>query len=348
MERISNTDKPTQRPLVIILAETRAYGLTFDQFKENVLDELGADLALCVADNERECPSNPFYAHARYVWRYPEPPDWGAAFDYAQQVVGSHADWRQLLRIKNQWLGGVEDPEAHPGSGAILLFFRWFLKQRLLESGGLGYYDRFVVTRSDFMHEIPHVPLRLLAPDRIWIPDSEDYGGYTDRHIVASRCDILKVLSVCDDILVKPRSLYEQMCDHGRWNLEKYLKFSLERMGVASRIRRFPYTMYAVRERGGHTRWREGNYDDALGCYIKYPSEYARARSVARTTRNKRGWTYPVLQYLRFRRCAEQAKTRNLDRLGEAKAALRRWATRTNRHIGKRIKMLQGGRPGSG
>lgn len=337
-----------QRHLVIILAETRAYELTFDLFKENLLDALGADLALCVADNERECPSNPFYTHARYVWRYPEPPEWGAAFDYAQQVVGSDADWRQLLQIKDQWLGGVEDPEAHPGSGAILLFFRWFLKQQLIESGVMMLYDRYVVTRSDFMHEIPHVPLRLLAPDRIWIPDSQNYGGYTDRHVVASRCDILKVLSVCDDILAKPRSLYERMCDQRRWNLEKYLKFSFERMGIASRIRRFPYTMYAVRARGGHTRWQKGSYDEALGCYIKYPSEHARAHSVARTIRNKREWTYPILQYLRFRRCVEQVKTKNLDRLGEAKAALRHWAKRAQRYVGKRVKMLRSGWPGPG
>ncbi|HSH43704.1 MAG TPA: hypothetical protein VK973_16405 [Arenicellales bacterium] len=348
MERRPDPHKTTQRPLVIILAETRAYGLTFDRFKENVLDTLGADLALCVADNERECPSNPFYTHARYIWRYPEPSDWGTAFDYAQQVVGSDADWRRLLRIKNQWLGGVEDPEAHPGSAAILLFFRWFLKQQLVESGRLKHYDRYIVTRSDFMHEIPHVPLRLLSPNRIWIPDSEDYGGFTDRHIVASRRDILKVLSVCDDILVKPRTLYEQMRGHGRWNLEKYLKLSFARMGIASSVRRFPYTMYAVRERGGHTRWREGSYDDELGFYIKYPSEYARARSIAATVRSERDWTYPVLQYLRFRRCAEQAKTRSLDRLAGAKAVLRRRAAGAKRRIGERVRILQGGRPGPG
>lgn len=61
---------------------------------------------------------------------------------------------------------------------------------------------------------------------------------------------------------------------------------------------------------------------------------------------NEREWTYPVLQYLRFRRCVEQVKTKNLDRLGEAKAALRRWAKRAQRYVGKRVKLLRSGWPG--
>jgi hypothetical protein len=34
--------------LVIILSETRASELTFDSFKKNVLDELNADLCVCI------------------------------------------------------------------------------------------------------------------------------------------------------------------------------------------------------------------------------------------------------------------------------------------------------------
>lgn len=51
--------------LVIVLAETRAYQYTFDLFKQNLLDRMNADLCLCVANNEREDSSNPFYKHAR-------------------------------------------------------------------------------------------------------------------------------------------------------------------------------------------------------------------------------------------------------------------------------------------
>ena len=44
---------PAPRVLVILLCETRAWELTAEPFRHNVLDALGADLALCVADNAR-------------------------------------------------------------------------------------------------------------------------------------------------------------------------------------------------------------------------------------------------------------------------------------------------------
>jgi hypothetical protein len=36
--------------------------------------------------------------------------------------------WREFLKIKDQFLGGIKDPHnQHPGSAGILIFFRWFL-----------------------------------------------------------------------------------------------------------------------------------------------------------------------------------------------------------------------------
>ena len=260
--------------LVIILAETRAHEYTFDLFKKNLLDSMNADLCLCVADNCREDTGNPFYRHARYVWRYDEPEDWGDAFDDIRETRGVKEDWRRLLEIKDQWMGGVRGKEEHPGSAGILLFFRLFLKQSILKHNVLAQYDRFVITRSDFMHRISHVPLKLLHPKYIWIPDGEDYGGYTDRHIIAHRSDILNVLSVGDRIITEPQKLYSEMAHFNRWNLERFIRFSFAGMGLVPKIRRFPYTMYSVRARDGHTRWAEGHYNEKLGYCIKYPSEY--------------------------------------------------------------------------
>ena len=264
--------------LVIVLAETRAHEHTFKLFEENVLDVFGADLCLCVADNEREDPDNPFYRRARYVWRYPEPEDWGDAFDEAQRQMGGDADWRRLLRVGDQWLGGVRGEHGHPGSAGILLFFRWFLKERLVATGAIERYDRFVVTRSDFVHRIPHVPLELLDRERIWIPSGEDYGGYTDRHMIASRPHILPALSITDAILAEPDRLAAEMAHYGRWNLERFIKFSFARLGLTKSVRRYPYSMYSVRSVGGHTRWTTGRFVEEFGYYIKYPSEYDRFR----------------------------------------------------------------------
>ena len=119
----------TESVLIIVLAETRAYKYTFDLFKKNLLNILQADLCLCVANNQREDADNPFYQFAKYIWTYDEPEDWGDAFDNAQNITGHKKNWRKLLEIKDQWLGGIKGAEEHPGSAGILLFFRWFLKE---------------------------------------------------------------------------------------------------------------------------------------------------------------------------------------------------------------------------
>ena len=49
------------RTLVIVLSETRASELTFDSFKKNVIDELNADLCVCIGINPNYDYNNPFY-----------------------------------------------------------------------------------------------------------------------------------------------------------------------------------------------------------------------------------------------------------------------------------------------
>ncbi len=93
--------------------------------KRNLLDSLGADLALCVAKNEWENTENPYYKAAKHVWTYDEPDDWGKAYDQAQQSEGFSGDWRILLQLDGILMGGVhEENGSTKGSGAILLLFR--------------------------------------------------------------------------------------------------------------------------------------------------------------------------------------------------------------------------------
>ncbi|WP_421704810.1 hypothetical protein [Aliiroseovarius sp.] len=266
----------SSRTLIIVLAETRAHELTFDLFKRNFLDPNDADLALCVGANPREDTSNPFYTHAKHVWTYEEPDDWGDAFDHIQQVEGWSGNWRQLLQIPDQWLGGIKHPTyQHPGSGAIQIFFRWYLRRCLIDSGVINHYDRFVVTRSDFMHLIPHVPLKYLPNDHIWLPDGEDWGGYTDRELIANRRHLLKVLSYMDDMLRDPDAFYKRLKNRKKWACEHIYWLQLKRARLGHLIRRYPYTMYTVRAKDGATRWAGGDYDAALGYAVKYPTEHA-------------------------------------------------------------------------
>ena len=166
------------KTLVIILSETRAHELTFNNFKKNVIDELRADLCLCIGIKADYDYNNPFYKLAKYKFTCPEPPDYGWAFDYAYNIISQdkpkyecvkdilnmraqqHSNknimnniinginktnnnnlvsqkniityrkplhWREFLKIKDQFLGGIKDNyNQHPGSAGILIFFRWF------------------------------------------------------------------------------------------------------------------------------------------------------------------------------------------------------------------------------
>jgi len=263
-----------EKTLVIILSETRAHELTFENIKEHLLDPLQADLCVCIGVRSDYDASNPFYTHAKYKFLYPEPNDYATAFDEAYKESGADGlPWREFLKIKDQFLGGIKDPEnEHPGSAAILLFFRWFLRKNLET---IWHYDRFIITRSDFIYQVPHAPMKYLDPKYIWIPDCEGYRGYTDRHAVLSKENIHMYLGILDSLFSRSHEYYEEMKLKDDWNLERLIKFHLDKNGGI--VKEFPYVMYSVRSENGTTRWSPGEYSSQHGYYIKYPTEYEKS-----------------------------------------------------------------------
>ena len=348
------------KTLVIILSETRAHELTYDNFKKNIIDELNADLCVCIGITHEYDINNPFYKLAKYNFVYEEPTDFGDAFDYAYNILSLnkpkyeilnninalyaklpnpkqstdnityHGDmeninfnddndeivvhtkdfydnlwkdqvygiknsydnlisqenvitykkslyWRQFLKIKNQFLGGIKDEtNEHPGSAGILIFFRWFLLKNLLENDLINKYERFIITRSDFIYQLPHPKMELMDENKIWIPDCEHYGGYTDRHVILSRNNIIPYLNILNNITLRSNEYYMKMKNHYEWNLEKVIKFHLEQNNVEHLVKEFPYIMYSVRNINGSTRWMNGVYSNELGYFIKYQTEYNR------------------------------------------------------------------------
>ena len=338
--------------LVIILSETRASELTFSNFKKNVIDELNADVCLCIGVKHDYDYTNPFYQIAKYKFLYDEPDDFGDAFDYAyntipkpkyeclhhmnalygklqhsqqstemityygdiqdvnelnddeivvhtsdfpdtlwkNQVYGvKHSDnhlvpqenvntykkplhWREFLKIKDQFLGGVKG--GHPGSAGILLFFRWFLLKNLIDHDIIHKYDRFIITRSDFIYQLPHPKVNHMNDNFIWIPDCEHYSGYTDRHVVLSKHNIESYLNIFNNFVLRSNEFFMKMKNKDDWNLEQVIHFNLEQNNVLHLVKEFPYIMYSVRNIHGSTRWAGGTFSNELGYYIKYDTEY--------------------------------------------------------------------------
>jgi hypothetical protein len=350
--------------LVIILSETRASELTFDNFKRNVIDELGADLCVCIGVKPDYDYNNPFYQLSKYKFLYDEPEDFGDAFEYAYNIIsqsnpkyeclsnvnalyaklqhprqstdnitycGDNCEniinfddfdddqivihtkdfpddswknqvykiknntdrlvcqygvttykkplyWREFLKVKDQFLGGVHDEHnQHPGSAGILIFFRWFLLKNLIDNNLIDKYDRFIITRSDFVYQLPHPKIDLMDENHIWIPDSEYYHGYTDRHVVLSKTNIESYLNILNNMVLRSNEYYMKMIYFRNWNLEQLIKFHLKQNNVLHIVKEFPYVMYSVRNINGTTRWAAGNYSNEFGYYIKYISEYEKS-----------------------------------------------------------------------
>jgi hypothetical protein len=356
------------KTLVIILGETRAHELTFDNFKINVIDELNADLCLCIGIKSDYDYENPFYKLAKYKFTYNEPDDYSDAFDYAynlikkpkyeilnnvnalhskieypcqttdnityyndintniinllnfnynddeivintnnclydnwkNQVYGiKNSDnnnlisqkgiitlkkplyWREFLKIKHQFLGGIKDEyNEHPGSAGISIFYRWFLLKKLIENNLINEYDRFIITRSDYIYNLPHPKVERMNINNIWIPDGEHYEGYTDRHVILSKTNIKPYLNILNNMVEKSNEYYMKMKNENKnnWNIEQLIKFHLEQNNVIHLVKEFPYIMYTCRNHNTPTRWSQGFYVDFLGHYVKYSTEYLKAQ----------------------------------------------------------------------
>jgi hypothetical protein len=270
--------------------------LTFPKFKRRVLDELNGDLALALAIDEKYDYANPFWQHAKYRWTSPTfRGDYGDAYDLAQRWIceehdTSALDWRILLRIKCPWQGGIRSPDPMWGSSAILPFCRWLLLNGLRQDGVLDQYDRFVISRSDFVWLCPHPPLSVLDRDAIWVPNGEDHGGLNDRHLVASRADVENCLNVIEDVLLQPFELYDEIKDKFVDN-EFLLMHHLDRKGLLHKVRRFPYIMYLARELNDESpTYSRGYYEPAVGHYVKYEKEFRNAYSYASIIGSRADW----------------------------------------------------------
>jgi hypothetical protein len=248
-----------ERVLVCIIAQTRAHQLTWSRFKRYVLDELGADLAVCIGLDDGYSYSNPFWQHASYRWGIREYDDYFEALESLKGFMvdrpsGGWPNWRPLLDVGTDWLGGIKGKREQPGSGAIQIFFRAILLHKILSEGLLEKYDRFIIARSDGFWAVPHPPLSLLSPNYIWVPDGEHYLGVCDRHIILSQSHLPRSINLHERILMDPATLALEIkamlqvpCpgiwQPGVWNAERYFALHLSNNGLLESVWTFPYVM---------------------------------------------------------------------------------------------------------
>ena len=108
--------------------------------------------------------------------------------------------------IENIFLGGAN---GIPGSGAIIFMFRWFVAQLIQHYQWTGHYTRFIITRPDQYYFCPH-DLQGLDPQFLWIPSSQDYGGFCDRHVVTNADHVLAVLNLLEPLVQDPSKYHDR------------------------------------------------------------------------------------------------------------------------------------------
>jgi hypothetical protein len=183
--------------------------------------------------------------------------------------------WREFLKIKGNFFGGIKDAQnQQDGSSSISIFFRWLLLKSLTDNDLISQYDRFIITRSDFIYQLPHPKIKYMNKNYIWIPNSEHYGGYTDRHVILSSKNIEQYLNILNNLVLRSNEYFMQMKKESEWNLEKLIKFHLEQNNILNSVREFPYIMYSVSSINDTSKLSLGNYSTELGYYIKYQTEY--------------------------------------------------------------------------
>lgn len=230
--------------LVCIMAQVRFGEPTWDKFKENVLDTLGADLALCISDappktlgqlTGEKIATNSFHTHAKYIFQLKEPNDWLKEFEKMAPEIS------QFRCFPGNWLE----------TGGMNTYFRWFLYQNLKANGLLDVYDQIIITRSDYFWQYPHPKL---DNEHVWVPDGEFHGGICDRHMVIPSKWSEDYLAFGGRLSVQKHfnklcQFYESRAWAKSWmlNNESYVWFRYVEEGLHTRIAFFSQKMYTIK-----------------------------------------------------------------------------------------------------
>ena len=137
----------TEKTLVIVLSETRESGLTFDNFKKNVIDQLNADLCLCIGVKPNYDYNNPFYKLAKYKFTYDEPEDFASAFDYAyNDIIRNHPRY-EIFTIFNSTIS-IESIEYRRKLEKKLYEIMSFVEKSHIDSNEFVYQSKKIQYQS--------------------------------------------------------------------------------------------------------------------------------------------------------------------------------------------------------
>ena len=266
--------------VVIVNGQIRGGIHCWVTFKRYLLDYYGADLALLKPQVKENEETVHWERRARYILNVKEHDDWGPEFT---RINRGDTSWEILVRNTTSFqrlLGGIR---GQMGSSGILLAYRYYARYFLREILQSQAYQWVVYVRSDYVYlcSPPH-PLSL-DRGKIYIPQGEEYGGYTDRFTMlpVEKSDLY--FGMTEDLLSNTKFWYDHLIRRGckpSINLECFIKCYLLRHNQYVEL--FPHVAFTVRRESDPTRWSSGGRSDLFrpyGLLLKYPPEFQAARS---------------------------------------------------------------------
>jgi nucleoside-diphosphate-sugar epimerase len=263
------------RVLVILIGEARGSDYAWKSLDKHFLKPYNAHLATLFTTSS---PMTILQEKmAQFVWTVPEYEDWGVVFNLASAECNDAEhlrDWHMLFDIPEQWLGGIRG-SGQPASAGILLAFRWLVQKHLIAHGLLDKYDYFVLSRADLLYQCDHESPLKFSEDSLNVPVGENWGGYTDRHLVAPKALFMQAINMTSELVCRPQYWHNILKDIPAVNLEKTLATMWKQLGL--KVREYPRSMFAVKLPEDHTRWSKGHQNAVLSKYdglkVKYESE---------------------------------------------------------------------------
>lgn len=250
---LSSLPPTSNKTLVILVGGLRAGETAWNSLYRNILDPNDADLALMIEEvsPEHVYSQSSLLERSRYIWYYPKYKDWSNALDlvngtqWRKTHLANFPNRSQLIH-KYGWIPGTHvnifgGIPGFQGSGMLLFMIRWFLSQKIQETGEIfESYDKFIVTRPDNYYQCPSIISSFKLENKaVWVPEGEDYFGLCDRFYITSKENLIESLEIITDFLGGPQFEFEYSIHK---NTESFLKYSWEVRGF--NVQRFPRVMF--------------------------------------------------------------------------------------------------------
>lgn len=263
------------KTLICIFGVLRSPPGAFESFKKNLLSD-DTDLLLSVSDptkfpEEKLGNYKEWVNAAKYISYYQDAPI-EEVLDRLCQEKNIKNEWRQLLQIGDNWLGGLTN---RGGSGMIMMLDKYYLREALNKID-LNQYSSIILLRSDFLHLKKFSLSSPPKSNEIYIPDGEHYGGMNDRFLIFNKNSYFKILSQIDlfldseNLLSLLKTFDCQSFNSESWNLFYNLHNNFE-------IKLFESMCFMITSPEMQTRWATPSYCEKRKIYYKNKEEMIQA-----------------------------------------------------------------------